>query len=75
MTTPAPLGSLELRISIAAGWNHTCAATTAAGAKCWGYNHYGQLGNGNNTDSCILVDVRGLTSGVAAVAAVSTAAR
>ena len=55
--------------SLGAGYSHTCAVTASGGAKCWGYNTYGQLGNNSFTDSKVPVDVFGLTSGVASLGA------
>ena len=53
--------------SLAAGGSHTCAVTTSGGAKCWGYNSSGQLGNNSTTQSLVPVDVVGLTSGVMSI--------
>lgn len=42
---------------IIAGGFHSIAITTNSHVYSWGYNHYGQLGNGTNDDNSIPVDI------------------
>jgi alpha-tubulin suppressor-like RCC1 family protein len=54
--------------SITAGGYHTCALVSGR-VVCWGFNSFGQLGNGLTTLSKVPVAAIGLGSGVVAVAA------
>lgn len=66
--TPAEVMKLPGGVSsISAGNTHTCAVTNAGGAKCWGDNWSGQLGNGSNINALMPSDVSGLLSGVSAI--------
>lgn len=56
-------------VALAAGEFHSIALLADGTVKTWGYNTFGQLGNGNNTSSNIPVAVTGLTGKVTAIAA------
>ena len=48
--TPADIGDVPLDtpvIQVAAGYQTTCALLTTGAVRCWGYNNYGQLGQGH----------------------------
>ena len=50
--TPVDVISLDGGVSaIAAGGYHSCALLASGGAKCWGYNLYGEFGNGERSTS------------------------
>ncbi len=54
---------------ISAGYDHTSAVTTAGAGKCWGWNEKGELGNGNNTDTNVPVNVSDLSTGLSKMSA------
>jgi alpha-tubulin suppressor-like RCC1 family protein len=68
-STPADVSGFTSGIKAIVGdGQSTCALTTAGGVKCWGYNQYGELGDGTTAPRYVPGDVVGLTSGVAALA-------
>lgn len=58
---------------VSGSWVNTCAVV-GGGAKCWGGNYDGQLGNNGSIDSFAPVDVIGLTRGVSKIAIGGSAA-
>jgi alpha-tubulin suppressor-like RCC1 family protein len=68
--TPVSVSGLSSGVAaIAPGQYHTCALTSAGGAKCWGLNANGQVGDGSVTQRLTPVDVSGLTTGIISVTA------
>ncbi len=53
---------------IGGGDLHTCALTRVGGVKCWGFNKWGQIGDGTSGTVRQATAVRGLDSGVVAIA-------
>ncbi len=49
-------------VVIALGQSHTCVIMTGGGIKCWGYNGYGQLGNGGTSQYYYPANVYGGTN-------------
>jgi alpha-tubulin suppressor-like RCC1 family protein len=74
--TPAAVSGLGSGVTdVSVGYLHACAVAAAGGAKCWGNNWDGELGNGTfGSGDCACLfetpgDVFGLTSGVKAISA------
>ena len=67
--TPTNVSGLSSRATaIECGYYHTCAILDTGGVQCWGYNVFGQLGDGTRSDRNTPVDVSGLSSGVTSLA-------
>jgi alpha-tubulin suppressor-like RCC1 family protein len=63
---PVVVTGLTLKpAAIGAGWNHTCVTDGSGEMACWGWNYYGQLGNGIRTTSTTPVRSGELMSGAA----------
>ena len=65
---PARVGGLSDVTAVAAGYRHSLAIKSDHTVWAWGYNRFGQLGNGTGTDSSVPVQVTGLNQVVAVAA-------
>jgi hypothetical protein len=67
--TPRAVSELAGGVTaITAGDYTTCALKTSGAALCWGYNVYGEVGDGTTTRRPTPTAVAGLSGGVAAIA-------
>jgi len=48
--------------AISLGFSHTCALTNAGAVKCWGYNEFGQLGDGTWETKITPIEVLGISA-------------
>jgi alpha-tubulin suppressor-like RCC1 family protein len=56
-------------LQIAAGGSHTCSVDLSSPPLCWGWNAFGQLGDGSTTDRTTPVSVSGVPAGAVDVTA------
>ena len=56
-----PVLGLTAAEQISGGFGHTCATTTDGAAYCWGWNEYGQLGDGSLVSRTNLVVAKDLS--------------
>jgi alpha-tubulin suppressor-like RCC1 family protein len=67
-TRPVPVTGITNATAITAGADDTCALLADGTVDCWGFNEYGQLGNGTITDTSIPVAVSGISNATAIAA-------
>jgi alpha-tubulin suppressor-like RCC1 family protein len=63
-TKPVAVSGITTAIEVGAGGEHTCALLTGGKIDCWGYNKFGELGNGTTKESTTPVEVSGVSTAV-----------
>jgi alpha-tubulin suppressor-like RCC1 family protein len=61
------LGAAAVAVSV--GGDHTCALTNRGAVECWGWNRFGQLGDGTKAERHVPAAVKGLAGGVVEITA------
>jgi alpha-tubulin suppressor-like RCC1 family protein len=59
-TTPVEVSDITDATQVTASYEDTCALLSTGRVDCWGWNAYGQLGNGTETSSDTPVEVSGV---------------
>ncbi|MBI2060983.1 MAG: hypothetical protein HYT87_14550 [Nitrospirae bacterium] len=67
-STPVAVSSLTNAIAVASGGYHTCALLPDGTVKCWGWNNYGEIGDGSTVDKTTPIAVSSLTNAVSLAA-------
>jgi alpha-tubulin suppressor-like RCC1 family protein len=63
--SPVPVTGITDAVQVSGGDYHALALRPDGTVRSWGYNHYGELGNGTTSDSSTPVSVHGITNAVA----------
>jgi len=61
-STPVQALGLTAAVAVGAGSHHTIALIDDGTLRACGYNYYGQLGDGTNTDRSVAVPVIGISA-------------
>jgi hypothetical protein len=64
-SVPIPVSGIGTATAVSAGLDHSCALLSSGSVQCWGWNIYGQLGNGTEWDSTTPVTVVGISNATA----------
>jgi alpha-tubulin suppressor-like RCC1 family protein len=54
---PVDVAGITGATQISAGGIHSCGVVAGGAVKCWGYNGFGELGDGSTTNSYVPVEV------------------
>jgi len=63
-TAPGDVSGIDAAVHVAAGADQTCSVSRLGQLTCWGYNPFGQIGDGKAGSSASPVSVAGLGSNV-----------
>jgi alpha-tubulin suppressor-like RCC1 family protein len=63
--TPVAVTGISTAVEVKGGGLHTCARLGSGAVQCWGYNQYGQLGDGSTSTSTLPVGVSGIDGSAA----------